>query len=471
MFWITLTCAAIVRFVGLFAHSTGADEAFTFYVSAHRVPVILHLVRTQDFHPPLIYLIGNLLMQVTRHAWLFRIVTALFGVMGAAATYALAVRLLGGWGPIAALLAAINPSLAYFDGYFRMYALLWSLAMLSWACLLWAMDEPQRPRRWVAYGAVLAALVYTQYLAFFTVIAQICYVAFARRRTAGFWVACAAALLAFAPWAPALALQYPLGGTAYNTVLNGQIWRVTLMAPSFLLVDGIPESLEFAKATLAIFDLVAAGGLLIAFVQRRWALLALCLPLVLQVAFSLVSGKLLLGGRYLLQGIVPLTLVCILLCSWLAARRLRVLALALVCALATLELAGTVDKHFLAPYQPVDWGVYRQFLDAKIHKGDAIVLDSSMVYYVLVGTPAITNRPVYLIGTQEQAKAFAQRAAKIGRVWYVGYETELPDPNGEVFKSLLRTHPRHASWVTTDAAYGDVVLTTLFLPPSSDRKE
>ena len=54
-------------------------------------------------------------------------------------------------------------------------------------------------------------------------------------------------------------------------------------------------------------------------------------------------------------------------------------------------------------------------------------------------------------------------------MWYIGYQSELPDPKRVVFHELSRTHPKHESWGSTDAAYGDSVLTTLFLPPEAGR--
>ena len=165
-----------------------------------------------DFHPPLVYVLGHALFALTSRVYLFRIATALIGVVGVAATYALGRRIIGSWGPLAALLIAISPVLAFFDGFFRMYAMLWSLAMLSWACLLWALDEPRHGRRWFAYGLIVTALLYTQYLAFFTVAGQVAYMALVHRRTPAFWFACAGALAAFVPWLPILSEQYPLGG-------------------------------------------------------------------------------------------------------------------------------------------------------------------------------------------------------------------------------------------------------------------
>ncbi|HEV2037671.1 MAG TPA: glycosyltransferase family 39 protein, partial [Candidatus Eremiobacteraceae bacterium] len=195
-------CAALVRLMGLFHHATMPDEAFTFFIASHPLPAIVALLKTGDFHPPLIYLIGHGLFLLSTRAYLFRIVSALFGIAGVIATYAVARRAIPRFAPLAAFLVAVNPALVFFDGFFRMYALLWSLCMISWALLLWALDDPRRPLRWVAYGVCLAALLYTHYLAFFTITAQVAYVLIFYRRSWGFWIAAAAACVAFLPWLP-----------------------------------------------------------------------------------------------------------------------------------------------------------------------------------------------------------------------------------------------------------------------------
>jgi hypothetical protein len=462
-----LLCAAVVRFAGLLHHATMPDEAFTFFIAAHPLPAIVELLKSGDFHPPLLYGIGHLLFGLTSRAYLFRVVTAAFGVAGVAATYTLARRVIPRWAIAAMLLVAINPSLAFFDGFFRMYAMLWSLCMISWALLLWALDQPQRWPRWLAYALCLTALLYTQYLAFFTLAAQIAYVFLFFRRTAGYWLATLAAVIAFAPWVPVFIIQYPLGGTAYNA-LHGHLNQLGLLTP-VLLVDGLPSAVEFSLLVCIGLWALVLGGLSVALARKNWLAIALVAPIVGQLAYSLASGKLLFGQRYLLQAIVPMVLLCLLFIDWLWSTRLRPLALGLLAALGAMMLAGTIDKHMLPQYMPIDWTQYRQFLDARIKPGDGVVFDGSMVYYVLIGSKAAGDRPLFLVTNPQEAASYGAAAARLKRVWYIGYQSELPDPKRVVFRELERTHPRHQSWISTDAAYGDSVLTTLFLAPEPKR--
>jgi hypothetical protein len=348
-----------------------------------------------------------------------------------------------------------------------MYALLWALCMISWAILFWALDRSHRPLGWIAYAACLTALLYTQYLAFFTLAAQIAYVSVFHWRRAGFWVATAAALATFAPWVPILLVQYPLGGSAYN-VVQGH-WSQMLQAAPVLLVDGLPPSLGLAPFVIAVLWTAIVSGLALALTQRRWVIVALVVPLLAQIGYSLVSGKLLLGQRYLLQAIPVLVLLIVIVAQRLWATRARPLALGLLAALALLMTAGTIDKHLLPQYMPIDWTEYNRFLDAKVQPGDAVIFDSSMTYYVLIGSKAAAARPLFLVTDAADASRYAAQAAKLPRIWLIDYQSELPDPQHVAFATLARAHPRYVTWHSTQSGYGDVVLTTLFLPPGGKR--
>ena len=463
-----VVCAAAVRLAGLFHHATIPDEAFTFFIASHKLPGIVALLRTGDFHPPLVYLIGHGLFALTSRAYLFRLVSAAFGVAGVVATYAIARRIVPRFALLAALLVALCPTLVFYDGFFRMYALLWSLCAISWALLLWALDDQAKWSRWLAYGASLCALLYTQYLAFFTVAAQIVYVFIFFRRAKGYWLALGLAALAFAPWLPILVEQYPLGGNAYRALQGhlSQLWLV----PPLLLIDGLPSGIELNWAVVTALWLVIAGGLYIAIARKQWLVLAFVAPIALQLVYSLVSGKLLLSQRYLLQSIPALVILACIVFSWLWSTRLRLLAIAMSVVLCLLMLAGTIDKHFLPQYMPIDWTTYSRFLDSKLQPGDAVLYDGSMVYYVLVGSKATSGRPQFLVSNSKEAASFAAQAARAPRVWYIGYQTELPDPEHIAYATLARTHPQHISWRSTAAGYGDVVLTTLFLPAPAAKR-
>ena len=449
-----------MRFIGLFRHATMPDEAFTFFIAAHPLPQIVQLLKTGDFHPPLVYVLGHALFALTSKAYLFRMLSAAAGVIGVAATYAVARRTVGSWALLVAFFVAFNPSLVFYDGFFRMYALLWSTCMLSWALLLWAADEPQRPTRWAAYAACLAVLLYTQYLAFFTLAAQIVYAACSRPRKLGFWTAVLVAFALFVPWMPVLLVQYPLGGTAYNA-LHGH-WLDMLQAPPVLLIDGLPPEIELSPIVIAGLWLAIVAGAILTFLQQRWLVVALMTPIVLQVAYSLASGKLLLGQRYLLQAIPVVAILIVIVIQTFASSKARAAVIAGATALMALTLAGTLDKRFVGSYMPIDWSVYSSFLESRMQPGDGVVFDSSMVYYVLIGSPVTRNRPLFLVTDPQDAAAYSAQAARLPRVWLIDYQSQLPDPNALAYAALAHSHPIHTTWRSTQAGYGDVVVTTLF---------
>ncbi len=463
-----LIAGTLVRSIHLFKHATMPDEAFTFYIAAHPLHAIASLLRTGDFHPPLLYIIGNGLFHLTSKAYLFRVVSVLFGAAGIAATYWLAVMLVPRYAVLAAALVAINPALVFFDRYFRMYAMVWSLAMLSWALLAWALSKAGSALRWTLYALTLAALLYTQYLAFFTLAAQLLYMALFHRSVRGFWYSFSAACLAFAPWLPSFLAQYPLGGTAYRE-LTGHLAQA-LLAPTFLLIDSLPAAIEYSPITAALLWLLLVCGVAVAVARKQWLAFGLASPIVLQVLYSIVSGKLLLGERYLLQGIAPAIMLMLLFVDWLSATKARVAGVVVASILPFLMLFGTVDELFLSPYQPIDWTEYSRFLATHMQRGDAIVLDSSMLYYVLIGSPSIAHRPVFQIATAADIHPALERSARYPRVWYVDYQSHLPDPDHAVFDGLAKRYPKNTAWRADEAGYGDTLLTVLFERPAGAKR-
>jgi uncharacterized membrane protein len=462
-----LIIGAAARCTHLFSHATTPDEAFTFFIASHPLHQIVVLLQTGDFHPPLVYLIGHALFHLTSQVYLFRIVSVAFGVMGIAASYALASYVTPRWALLTALLVALCPSLVFFDRFFRMYAMLWPLCAASWAALLWALADRRKAARWALYALTLTLLLYTQYLAFFTIAAQVLYVLLFARKLLGFWLALGAAAMSFVPWLPVLVQQYPLGGSAYSA-LRGHLSQM-ILAPAVMLLDGLPANLEYNLSTSLVLWLVMLVGLVLAVLWRRWLAIALCLPVALQVAYSLVSGKLLLGQRYLLQGVAPALILITLVIAWLAATRARVLGLILAAALLVMMVFGTVDELFLSPYQPIDWTVYGRFLDARVRPDDAVVFDGAMAYYPLVGTRAASGH-VYLVAGADDLARISRALRSFPRVWYIDYQSQLPDPQHEIFASLAHSHPQRTGWRTTQAAYGDAVFTTLFVWPAAGAK-
>ncbi|MDQ2817913.1 MAG: hypothetical protein M3T49_06855 [Candidatus Eremiobacteraeota bacterium] len=448
-----------VRLVRLFVHPNIPDEAFTIYTGALPLARLFEMLRANDAHPPLIYLIVHGLLYVSRRAYAFRLVPVIFATVGTVATYLLGRRFLDRFAWFPAVLVALCPLLVFFDQYVRMYALLWSLGILGWLTLFWALDEPAKKIRWAAYGTVSLLLVYSHYLSFFMIAAQLAYVAVNRPRTAGFWAAIACVGLGFSPWIPTLVAQVPNGGLAFTAVRHGaaMLWNL----PAVLLIDGISANIEANFVVVGALWLLIIGGAIGA-AARKPVILWLLLPVGLQLGYSLASGKALMVARYLLQAIPVLGIMIALAVESLALTRLRLLSIAVPLSLIVLMLQGVADKLFVASYQPVDWAAYGRFLHAHIKPQDAVVFDGGMTYFVVQGAAPMLGHQVMLVTNAKVAKGVAHDVSSLSRIWYVEYAVDLSDPQRSVSASLRRSHRLHHSWRSAPASAGEVVYTTLF---------
>lgn len=461
---LILLVAAAARFVELFRHSTIPDEAFTIWLSAHPLAQMLSILRTGDFHPPLSYLIAHALLALTPKAYLFRAITAACGVLGVGATYFLAVRIIGRLAWLPALLTAVTPSLVYFDRFFRMYAILAALTALSWLLLVRSLEKPERPWRWVAYAVVAALLIYTHYLAFFTLAAQAVCVAVAQPRQWRYWLSLAAAVVAWLPWLPAFLEQLPNGGTAFNGVTAFQ-FRYTL--PAFVLTDGLPDALEFNSAYLALLWALLAAGVIVSVLRPKYRLAAwLLVPIALQALYTFAAGRNLLTQRYLLDDVFALNIAVCVPVSALAAGRWRSAGAAMAAALILLMTNGTIDKLFISKFMAVDWQAYARFLGGRAQHGDVIVFDDASAWLALADNPLVRRYPTFPVSNQKAARAVANFIARYPRVWYVDYQSQFSDPNHLIFDALRRTHPVTRTWVSTEEGHLDVVTTTLFAEPT-----
>lgn len=456
-----LLIGALPRFLRLFSHPTIPDEAFTFYLASHPFSEMLGMLRNGDFHPPLIYAIAHWLLGLSGKAYLFRIVPATFGLAGVAATFFLARRFVGTAGAtLAALVVALSPILVFYDGYFRMYALLWSLCALSWLLLFRAFEQPAAAGRWALYATAAAALLYTHYLAFFTIAAQAAFWLATSPRQWRFLAAVAAAGFAWLPWLPAFLAQLPNGGTAYAAV-NFQPQSLLSLPPA-LLTDSIPGPLEFSPWLGIFFWTCLAGGATACVLRREYRPLWLLLPLLLQLIYGLVAGKNLIAQRYLLQLVPALAILIASACAALVTGRARALAALIALCVLALQIVGVADELFLPQYQPVDWNVYAAFLSSRSRPGDAFVFDQQAAYFTQYGDRYLTGAVVFPVRNQEQARVVAQKAAPLARVWYVDYQSRLADPDHVIFRTLRATHAKATTWQSAPAGYGDTVVTTLF---------
>lgn len=220
--WVPiLLLAALLRFYRLDSAVLWADEAFSVVMSAHSVSTLLS-VAALDVHPPLYYFVlgqwiaffGNGLMSI-------RALSACAGVI----TVGLCIWLVAlvanrRAAALAGMLLAMLPIAVRYSQEVRMYALLAVWMTAATIALVYWVKQPRRLPALAAYPLLIAAGLYTHYLAIAGVIAHWLYVMTLRVPSNGerlrlcltphWWAVNAAAALLFVPWLPEFIKQIGL---------------------------------------------------------------------------------------------------------------------------------------------------------------------------------------------------------------------------------------------------------------------
>ncbi|HWH10975.1 MAG TPA: glycosyltransferase family 39 protein [Solirubrobacteraceae bacterium] len=191
--------------------SLGYEEVYTASVTGHTtVTGVWHAVRATESTPPLYYLLTWLWVTLSgaHSAIALRMVSVLAGAATVPVSFMAMRRFVGNrLAGVAAWLCAISPLLVEYSIYARSYAvfvLLLTLSVWTFGALL------ERPSwaRWIAWGAVSTACVWTHYFAGFTLVGE-AVVLFAKlpRERVRLLVCSAATVVCFAPLWPLLRAQ------------------------------------------------------------------------------------------------------------------------------------------------------------------------------------------------------------------------------------------------------------------------
>lgn len=308
---VLVLLAAALRFYRLDAQSFWNDEGNSARIAERPLALILEGA-AGDIHPPGYYLLLHVWRAVAGQSeFALRSLSAMAGVALVALAYRLGRELFGSTiGLQAAWLGALAPLAVYYSQEARMYALLGVLSVASTLLALRAlgaaggaqMRVPRTPRpgALLAYVALCAAGLYTQYAFAFVLLVHnavfgLWWLALARRqpgpwRWLGAWVAaqCVIVLL-YLPWLPSA-----LGSLAgWSAAGRGYALGSGLLDVLRVFSVGITLSLERAVLPLALFGLLLVAGL---WPRRRgqaeWFSVAVCalyflLPVGLIFAFDL----------------------------------------------------------------------------------------------------------------------------------------------------------------------------------------
>lgn len=296
-----------LRVWGLGAKSFWWDEAFTHFISAHAPADVLSLVRKSDGHPPLYYLLANLVVPVWPGEVGLRFLSVLGGTLTILGTYLLGRHLLGARAAvIAAGLVAISPGHVMASQEGRMYALMGLWVLLSWS-FLW-LATYQKRTWWAAYAITTTLALYTHYLAIAILISQGVFIAAdgSARRAIRSWLLAAGVILAlFLPWAPTLLHQITAGTmlpanrpplSVLSLAELGALLQFgggAYQTSTYIVHQRGGLTLEFFPALLLPSLIVLAAAIRAVWHRRPQGMFLLCflgVPIALLFAVSLVTN-------------------------------------------------------------------------------------------------------------------------------------------------------------------------------------
>jgi mannosyltransferase len=345
--------ALIAAIAGVFHSQPTLDEAYVYALSQHG-PIAM-LERWADEPQALISQVVVYPIAAVAHPveWMRLPALILFLVSVVALWWAVRTRYSAKVALGAAALLAISPLAVGYASDARWPTYVMLAAILSWGCLLRAIDTGRR-LWWVLYGVALLAGIYTNTAMVLIVVSQIVPVLWARRR-------------ALVPWVVSLVavgvVTIPLAVLTARSSDQNFLFRIPKPGvgdvPGFFaqIIGGSgPERARQLAVLLAVILVLAAAWTLrdrLFGEDARGGWLALSWVLIpIAVAFVLSQGSnSVWEARYLLYTVPG---VCLLI-AWSASRAPRPAAMALVAGLVVLMLVGVVDVERSEGEPSADW--------------------------------------------------------------------------------------------------------------------
>lgn len=463
---LALAVGAFARFWNLTGHSLFIDEGFTFMVAGKSWPEMMHQIVYHDFHPPLFYVITHeLIGWLHWQFWNYRYLSAPFGLVTIAATWAIARRLFGDVAAgVAAVLVAVEPSLIEWDRLYRMYSVMTGLAALSWWLLLAAKEKTGRAGWvfWTLYGITAVVQPYIQYLGALNVLCQGLYALTDRRKL---WpvIACGAvAAGALVPWMWALRIQYPNGGhVAGTSTLPIYWWGIARDT----IASGVPAAWARLSWFDRVFTAVTIAFAAVGIYRGPRTILPYWLGVAgLQVVLSLTLGKSLVVPRYL-QHVVPAIAIAVgAAVDWLLHTRARALGLVLGFSIPAIFAVCAANVLWDPYYQQPDWYLINLVVLQHERKDDAMLFVQGFPYVVAgdftafrhhdAAGPAMPSDLPYTFTWLDRHRR--------QRVWYIENQFFYPDPEKKIKAYLDKTRKVVEVWAEDKASTGDVVNVVLY---------
>lgn len=501
-----LLIAFALRVYALGAQSLWNDEGTSVALSSLSLSAIVDGA-ARDIHPPLYYFLLHFWMPfVGTSEYAVRFLSVVAGVLVVALTFKIAQTFFGSRvGIIAALLSTFSAFQVYYSQETRMYiwVTLWSaVSVYAMAVMLkrgaggegrsasdgWG-SSPLAPRNsrtqrtlaWLFYIAATIAVLYTDYVGAFVVIAEnlafVVWLVLARRgkrpnilHSIAFWIAAQAiAGLTFLPWYlragnqlatwPSISEPFDLPTLVWR-VLNVFSVGITLegtLAAGVAIFFGILFLLglrwprnshaDWGIATLALWTLTPVGVMYIVSLSRpayNPKLLLLATP-----AFLILVARGL--GLLITRHSLLVTRSSFVVCS-------------LVILLGS---AYSLDNYYFDPhYARDDYRAILHFIDSNARPGDGILVDApgqiDVVRYYQRG-----DQPFFLLPRMRPPDPQATRAdvddmlGKVQRLFAIYYATDQSDPQG-----IVETRLAEKAFKARDTWYDNVRLAVYGVAPT-----
>ncbi len=224
LIWMVVAVGSLVRFYRYDALSLWLDEGIT--VNVTRLPwlTVLGLRGAYETHPPLYFVLVKLTTLFIPEVDAGRVLSIVAGILTIPVLYLLTSRLIDKWAAVvAATVLALSPVHIWYSQEARMYTMTVLLVAISYLAIIAFYRSGQM--RWVmAYGLSVLCALYVDYSSIYALAPQLLlliYIAKVRRREAyKLWIAGAAAILAFLPWATQLLSTMQTWGTQRASYLG-----------------------------------------------------------------------------------------------------------------------------------------------------------------------------------------------------------------------------------------------------------
>lgn len=447
MILLILLLALVLRIINL-NQSLWLDEATQALLSSKSINSIF-FERSADFHPPLFYLLMHFWIKFgTSEVWL-RLLPVIFGVLTVYGVYLLAQSIFGKKvALVSALLLSVAPYHIYYSQEIRMYSLAAMLAVFS-MYFFWKFVEDGK--NWhtniassLSYTLTAVLLLYTHYLGFLLIIAQLLYmIMFRFQKRSLFLINLLFVAFLGSFWLPQFFKQLSAGVNT-NTYFPG--WGEMLGTPFYKFLPLIFLKFSIGRISFdnrVVYSIVALSvfclfGYFLFLALRKiknnnikFLSIWLFVPILLSL---IISFWLPLDQPFRLLFVLPAFYI-LLAFGLTSQKRLEKIGLFLIVLTSLFSLLiYNTDKRFSRE----DWRGAVSFINTNIQDNDVVIFEwpSPFPPYIFYGGNEKTISLADKLPVTEEMVSSKLRFLNSGEVYLFEYLQPLSDPNREAEKWL-----------------------------------